>query len=131
MQCKDSTSDGFEQDPPVCSLPKGSTCGEKRAEENGLEDGQVSDTWGMVREGNTFLYRRALEPAEWERRRGGKLGARSKSLEKRVSEGAKTTYRRVLWRVLAGSEEKGSLTLELKVGSSPRKGVKNLSPKLG
>ena len=45
MQCKDSTSDGFEQDPPVCSLPKGSTCGEKRAEENGLEDGRVSDTW--------------------------------------------------------------------------------------
>ena len=44
MQCKDSTSDGFEQDPPVCSPPKGSTCGEKRAEENKLEDGRVSDT---------------------------------------------------------------------------------------
>ena len=94
MQCKDSTSDGFEQDPPVCSLPKGSACGEKRAEENGLEDGRVSDTWGMVREGNTLLCRRALEPAEWEGRRGGKLGACSKSLEKRVSEGAKTTYGR-------------------------------------
>ena len=74
MQCKDSTSDGFEQDPPVCSLPKGSTCGEKRAEENGLEDGRVSDTWGIVREGNTLLCRRALESAEWEERWGGKLG---------------------------------------------------------
>ena len=94
MQCKDSTSDGFEQDLPVCSLPKGSTCGEKRAEENGLEDGQVSDTWGMVREGNTLLCGRALEPAEWEGRRGVKLGARSKSLEKRGSEGANTTYGR-------------------------------------
>ncbi|ERJ71066.1 hypothetical protein HMPREF1556_01454, partial [Porphyromonas sp. oral taxon 278 str. W7784] len=60
MQCKDSTSDGFEQDPPVCSLPKGSTCGEKRAEENGLEDGRVSDTWGMVREGNTYYVRGLL-----------------------------------------------------------------------
>ncbi len=105
MQCKDSTSDGFEQDPPVCSLPKGSTCGEKRAEENGLEDGQVSDTWGMVREGNTFLYRRALEPAEWERRRGGKLGARSKSLEKRVSEGAKTTYGRSSKKPTVGRQD--------------------------
>ena len=74
MQCKDSTSDGFEQDPPVCSLPKGSTCGEKRAEEIGLEDGRVSSTWGMVREGNTLLCRRALEPAEWEGRWGGKWG---------------------------------------------------------
>ena len=64
MQCKDSTSDGFEQDPPVRPLPKGSTRGEKRAGGSGLEDGQVSDTWGMVREGNTLLCRRALEPAE-------------------------------------------------------------------
>ena len=55
MQCKDSTSDGFEQDPPVRPLLKGSTCGEKRAEESGLEDGRVSDTWGWVREGNTLL----------------------------------------------------------------------------
>ena len=94
MQCKDSTSDGFEQDPPVCSLPKGSTCGEKRAEENGLENGRVSDSWGWAREGNTLLCRRALEPAEWERRWGGKLGDRSSPLEKRVSEGAKTTYGR-------------------------------------
>ena len=64
MQCKDSTSDGFEQDLPVCSLPKGSTCGEKRAEESGLENGRVSDSWGWAREGNTLLCRRALEPAE-------------------------------------------------------------------
>ena len=102
MQCKDSTSDGFEQDPPVCSLPKGSTCGEKRAEEDGLEDGRVSSTWGIVREGNTLLCRRALEPAEWEGRRGGKLGARSKSLEKWVSEGAKTTYGRSSKKPTAG-----------------------------
>ena len=74
MQCKDSTSDGFEQDPPVCPLPKGSTCGEKRAEENGLEDGRVSDIWGMVKEGNTLLCRRALESAEWERRWEGNWG---------------------------------------------------------
>ena len=94
MQCKDSTSDGFEQDPPVCSLPKGSTCGEKRAEEIGLEDGRVSSTWGMVREGNTLLCRRALEPAEWERRWGGKSESRSSPLEKRGSKGAKTTYGR-------------------------------------
>ena len=108
----------------------------------------------MVREGNTLLYRRALESAEWEGRWGGKLGARSKSLDKRVSEGAKatygrsskkptvgrlddpqlvamTTYRRVLWRVLAGGEGKGSLPLDRERGSSPRKGAKNLSPKLG
>ena len=70
MQCKDSTSDGFEQDPPVRPLLKDSTCGEKRAEESGLEDGGVSGTWGMVREGNTLLCRRALEPAE--REGGGK-----------------------------------------------------------
>ena len=94
MQCKDSTSDGFEQDPPVCSLPKGSTYGEKKTRRSGIGNGRVSDTWGMVREGNTLLCRRALEPADWEGRRGGKLGARSKSLEKRCSEGTKTTYGR-------------------------------------
>ena len=66
MQCKDSTSDGFEQDPPVCALPKGSAYGEKRTRRSGIENGRVSDTWGMVREGNTLLCRRALEPAEWE-----------------------------------------------------------------
>ena len=49
MQCKDSTSDGFEQDPPICSLPKGSAYGEKSTEESGLEDGGTSSTWGMVR----------------------------------------------------------------------------------
>ena len=55
MQCKDSTSDGFEQDPPVCSLPKGSAYGEKKTRRSGIENGRVSDTWGMVREGNTLL----------------------------------------------------------------------------
>ena len=89
MQCKDSTSDGFEQDLPVCSLPKGSTCGEKRA------GGRASIGHLGHGEGRQYiLCRRALEPAEWEGRRGGKLGARSKSLEKRVSEGPKTTYGR-------------------------------------
>ena len=94
MQCKDSTSDGFEQDPPVRPLLKGSAYGEKKTRRSGLEDGRVSDTWGMVREGNTLLCRRALEPAEREGRREGKLRARSKSLEKRGSEGTKTTYGR-------------------------------------
>ena len=94
MQCKDSTSDGFEQDPPVCSLPKGSTYGEKKTRRSGIENGRVSDSWGWAREGNTLLCRRALGPAEWERRWGGKLGDRSSPLEKRVSEGAKTTYGR-------------------------------------
>ena len=42
-----------------------------------------------------------------------------------------TTYRRVLWRVLAGGEEKESLALDRKRGSSPRKGAKNLDSKLG
>ena len=54
MQCKDSTSDGFEQDPPVCSLPKGSVYGEKKPRRSGIENGRVSDSWGMVREGNTL-----------------------------------------------------------------------------
>ena len=94
MQCKDSTSDGFEQDLPVCALPKGSAYGAKTTRRRGIEDGQVSSTWGMVREGNTLLCRRALESAEWEGRRGGKLGARSSPLEKRGSKGAKTTYGR-------------------------------------
>ena len=94
MQCKDSTSDGFEQDPPVCSLPKGSAYGEKKTRRSGIENRRVSDAWCMVREGNTLLYRIALEPVEWEGRRGGKLGVRSKSLEKQVWEGAKTTYGR-------------------------------------
>lgn len=94
MQCKDSTSDGFEQDPPVCSLPKGSTCGEKRAEGK-RAGGRASIGHLGHGEGRQYiLCRRALEPAEWEGRREGKLGARSKSLEKRVSKGAKTTYGR-------------------------------------
>ena len=87
MQCKDSTSDGFEQDPPVYSLPKGSAYGEKKTRRSGIENGRVSDSWGWAREGNTLLCRRALEPAEWERSWGGKLGARSSPLETQGSEG--------------------------------------------
>ena len=44
---------------------------------------------------------------------------------------ALATYRVSLWRVLAGGEEKGSLTPKLKGGSSPKKGRKILARSWG